>query len=112
MQDPRTQGSIQALNFQSTPFQDVEKLTDVHGVSTANANKLRDADVDSPVQLMGEFMVFVPTFLCKDIYEEPAVHMRKELDFKYELVQLSKVVQLSETVACLTFRVFVRGLLS
>jgi hypothetical protein len=31
--------------------------------------------------------------LRKDIYEDPAAHMRKELDFKYELVQLSKVVQ-------------------
>jgi hypothetical protein len=44
-------------NFQSTPLQDVAKLTDVPGVGPKSAEKLEEANVDSPVKLMGNFMV-------------------------------------------------------
>ena len=46
-------------NFQSTPLQDVEKLTDVPGVGAKSAEKLLEANIDSPIKLMGNFMVRV-----------------------------------------------------
>jgi len=44
-------------NFQSTPLQDVVKLTDVPGVGPKSAEKLLEANVDTPIKLMGNFMV-------------------------------------------------------
>jgi hypothetical protein len=43
--------------FQNTPLQDVEKLTDVPGVGLKSAERLEDANVYIPVQLIGTFMV-------------------------------------------------------
>ena len=43
-------------NFQSTPLQDVAKLTDVPVVGPKSAEKLEEVNVDSPVKLMGNFI--------------------------------------------------------
>ena len=43
--------------FQSTPLTDVNKLTDVPGVGEVNAHKLEEANIDSAVKLMGQFLV-------------------------------------------------------
>ena len=43
--------------FQSTPLQDVKKLTDVPGVGPKSAEKLKEANIDSAVKLMGQFLV-------------------------------------------------------
>jgi hypothetical protein len=44
-------------NFQSTPLQDVVALTDVPGVGPKSKEKLEEANIKTPVQLMGQFMV-------------------------------------------------------
>ena len=44
--------------FQSTPLQDVKKLTDVPGVGPKSAEKLEEANIDSAIKLMGNFLVF------------------------------------------------------
>lgn len=44
-------------NFQSTPLQDVAKLTDVPGVGPRSAEKLQEANIDTAIKLMGNFMV-------------------------------------------------------
>ena len=58
-EDNRGRNSTTKKNstFQSTPLQDVAKLTDVPGVGPKSAEKLKDINVDSPVKLMGNFMV-------------------------------------------------------
>merc|ERR1712100_178341 len=43
--------------FQSTPLQDVKKLTDVPGVGPKSAEKLEEANIDSAVKLMGNYLV-------------------------------------------------------
>ena len=43
--------------FQSTPLQDVKKLTDVPGVGPKSAEKLKEANIDSAVKLMGNYLV-------------------------------------------------------
>ena len=44
-------------NFQGTPLQDVKNLTDVPGVGAKSAEKLMEANIDTAVKLMGNFMV-------------------------------------------------------
>lgn len=44
-------------NFMATPLQDVKKITDCPGVGPASAKKLDEANIDTPVKLMGHFMV-------------------------------------------------------
>ena len=44
-------------NFMATPLQDVKKITDCPGVGPASAKKLDEANIDTPVKLMGQFMV-------------------------------------------------------
>ncbi len=49
--------TMENCTFQNTPLQDVEKLTDVPGVGPKSAERLEDANVFIPVQLIGTFMV-------------------------------------------------------
>lgn len=51
-------------NFQSTPLQDVAKLTDVPGVGAKSAEKLLEANIDTPIKLMGNFMVHLVCCPC------------------------------------------------
>ena len=44
-------------DFQEIPFQDVKKLTDVPGVGPKLADKLLEANIDTPIKLMGNFML-------------------------------------------------------
>eukprot|EP00277_Geminigera_cryophila_P018358 CAMPEP_0179440060 /NCGR_PEP_ID=MMETSP0799-20121207/23650_1 /TAXON_ID=46947 /ORGANISM="Geminigera cryophila, Strain CCMP2564" /LENGTH=95 /DNA_ID=CAMNT_0021223013 /DNA_START=536 /DNA_END=823 /DNA_ORIENTATION=- len=43
--------------FQGKPLQDVANLTDVPGVGPKSAEKLVEANIDTPIKLMGQFMV-------------------------------------------------------
>jgi hypothetical protein len=47
----------QMLHFQRTMLQDL-RLTDVPGIDEQTAQKMPDANVQTPVQLMGTFMLF------------------------------------------------------
>ena len=49
--------TMENCTFQNTPLQDVEKLTDVPGVGPKSAERLEDANIYIPVQLIGTFMV-------------------------------------------------------
>ena len=55
-------------NFQSTPLQDVKAITDMPGVGDKSAEKLEEANIKTPVQLMGQFMV---VFLARLILRPP-----------------------------------------
>ena len=80
-------------NFQSQPLGAVERLTDVPGVGPKSAEKLEEANILTPVQLMGQFMV--AAFMAEIVSAAAALRVHH-----LSLLPLSRLLSSSRLPRC------------